>query len=146
MAQAHLDLDNIYDEMSLEDSAAAKAFLAEYMEGLRAAGETLHEVALLVSIANGRQYGSGAQIAPLARPDDGLLEVVLVGARSPWSALWQARRLFDGTVSRIRGVRTLSVQRAELAAPYPLTFHVDGEVFTGGTCLQVRVHPHALRY
>ena len=112
---------------------------------VRAAGETLHEVALLVSIANGRQYGSGARIAPLARPDDGLLEVVLVGARSPWSALWQARRLFNGTVSRLRGVRTLSVQRAELAAPHPLTFHVDGEVFTGGTCLQVRVHPHALR-
>ena len=30
MAQAHLDLDNIYDEMSLEDSAAAKAFLADF--------------------------------------------------------------------------------------------------------------------
>lgn len=112
---------------------------------VRAEGETFHDTALLVSIANGRQYGSGARIAPLARVDDGLLDVVFVGARSPWSVLSQAWRLFNGTVYRLKGVRTLSVQRAELAAPRPLTFHVDGEVFTGGTCLKVRVHPHALR-
>ena len=37
---------------------------------------------LLIAIANARQYGNGALVAPPARLDDGLLDVVMVGHRS----------------------------------------------------------------
>ena len=116
---------------------------AEYT--LRAGDVALRQRAFVVTIANGRQYGSGAVIAPRAKLDDGLLDVVLLPVRPPWIALWHARRLFTGTLERLPGVRMMSVRTAVLSAERPLTFHVDGEVVEGGRSLQVRVRPGALR-
>ena len=56
--------------------------------------------ALLIAIANGRQYGNGAIIAPHARLDDGRLDVVVVSQRSVAAALLQVPRVFSGTVDR----------------------------------------------
>ena len=112
---------------------------------IRAGGEAFETEAILVTIANGRQYGNGAIIAPRARPDDGRLELVCVAARSTAGLVWQARRLFTGTVDRAGGVRTLSIVDAEMSGREPLAFHVDGEACSGGTSLRVRVRPGALR-
>src|SRR5687767_5682887 len=60
--------------------------------------------ALLIAIANGRQYGNGAIIAPHARLDDGRLDVVTVAQRSVPSTLLQIPRVFAGSVDRVPGV------------------------------------------
>ena len=112
---------------------------------IRAGAETFRADALLVTIANGRQYGNGAIIAPGARLDDGRLELVCVPALSTAVLFWQARRLFTGTVDRVRGVRTIPIGDAEVSGPGPLAFHVDGEACTGGSSLRVRILPGALR-
>ena len=57
---------------------------------IRAGAETFRADALLVTIANGRQYGNGAIIAPGARLDDGRLELVCVPALSTTVLFWQA--------------------------------------------------------
>ena len=44
-------------------------------------GRTEHRRALFIAFANSRQYGNGAQIAPRARLDDGLLDLVVVEAQ-----------------------------------------------------------------
>ena len=100
--------------------------------------------ALIVAVANTRQYGNRAIIAPLARPDDGLLELVIVPPLSVLSTLWHARRLFTDSVHKVPGVRMRSVRHAEIAADQPLTFHVDGEVVQGARTLSIAVHPRAL--
>jgi diacylglycerol kinase family enzyme len=41
-------------------------------------GERRRVHALLIAFANGREYGSGASIAPLAELDDGVLDGVIV--------------------------------------------------------------------
>ena len=112
---------------------------------LRTSTEAVSRKALIVAIANTRQYGNRAIIAPLARPDDGLLELVVLPALSPVLALWHARRLFSGTVHRLRGVRMHSVREAEIASEGSLSFHVDGESVTGPSRLLVKVHPRALQ-
>lgn len=112
---------------------------------VRTAHETFTMPAFLLAVANCREYGSGAVIAPRARPDDGLLDLVCVPARSlPW-LLVQSFRLFAGTVDRLPGVRCISGTALELSADRPLPFHVDGEVYAGGPCLRVRVAPSSLR-
>ncbi len=112
---------------------------------VRSAHETFTMPAFLLAVANCREYGSGAVIAPRARPDDGLLDLVCVPARSlPW-LLVQSFRLFAGTVDRLRGIRCVSATALELSADRPLPFHVDGEVYAGGPCLRVRVAPSSLR-
>lgn len=112
---------------------------------VRAAGETFTTSAFLITIANGREYGAGAVIAPRARPDDGRLDLVCVPARPvPWLLL-RSFRLFTGAVDRTPGIRTVSAAAAELTAERPLAFHVDGEVYAGGPRLHVRVLPASLR-
>ena len=100
--------------------------------------------ALLVVVANTRQYGNGAIIAPRARPDDGRLELVVVPPLGIPAACWHLRRLFDGSLHRMPGVRMRPVQAGEIAAGEPLAFHVDGEVVSGDSTLRVAVHANAL--
>jgi len=101
--------------------------------------------AVLVTIANSAQFGNGALIAPGAKVDDGLLDLVVLAERSRLATVCQVPRLFNGTVGRIRGCTIRQIQRVTIEADHPMTFHVDGEPVIGGTRLAVRVHPGALR-
>ncbi len=101
--------------------------------------------ALIVELANGTQFGNGATIAPRARLDDGVLDVVIVAPRGACRALWGARRLFSGTIDQDPGVKTTTASRVTIEAQRPMCFHVDGEVVSGGTTLVGALHPAALR-
>jgi diacylglycerol kinase (ATP) len=101
--------------------------------------------AVLVTIANSAQFGNGARIAPGAKVDDGLLDLVVVRERSRLRTCLQLPRLFNGTIERISGCTMNRIRHATIESDQPMTFHVDGEPVTGGTSLRVRVHPGALR-
>lgn len=101
--------------------------------------------AILVTIANSAQFGNGARIAPGARVDDGLLDLVVLEERWRLATLSQLPRLFNGTVDRMRGCTIQRIREVTVEADQPMTFHVDGEPVVGGTRLTARVHPGALR-
>jgi YegS/Rv2252/BmrU family lipid kinase len=100
---------------------------------------------LLVAIANGRQYGNGALIAPQARIDDGKLDVVVVDDRSPWGVMRHAPKLFRGRLAEVPGVTMTVATRVEITASEPLIYHIDGEPCAGGSVVSARVRPAALR-
>jgi YegS/Rv2252/BmrU family lipid kinase len=132
----------------LRYAAIALRELARYRpldHALRVDGDALHARALLVACANARQYGGRALIAPRARPDDGLLDLVVVEARSPLAVLWQARRLFTGTLAAAPRVHMRPFRQLEVTGPAPVAAHVDGEPVSAGARLGVRVRPGALR-
>jgi YegS/Rv2252/BmrU family lipid kinase len=108
-------------------------------------GESVEARAVLVTIANSAQFGNGALIAPGAKVDDGVLDLVVVEERSRLATVCQVPRLFNGTVQRIRGCTIRQIRRVTIEADHPMTFHVDGEPVAGGSRLAVRVHPGALR-
>jgi YegS/Rv2252/BmrU family lipid kinase len=109
-------------------------------------GETrIESRAILVTVANSEQFGNGARIAPGARVDDGLLDLVVVEERSRWRTVAQLPRLFTGQADRIPGCSIRRIGRATIESPEPMVFHVDGEPMEGGTRIDVRVHPGALR-
>ena len=112
---------------------------------VRTAQGTFSMPAFLVAVANCREYGNGAVIAPRAHPDDGLLELVCVPKLPLPRLLLQSYRLFAGTVDRLPGVRCVSAGTVELTATSPVAFHVDGELYQGGPCLRVRVAASSLR-
>jgi YegS/Rv2252/BmrU family lipid kinase len=101
--------------------------------------------ALLVAIANARQYGNGAMIAPRAQLDDGRLDVVIVADRSPLRALIQLPLVFMGQIERISGVTITRGVEVEVTSAQPVLYHIDGEPFVGGASLKARVRPRALR-
>ena len=108
-------------------------------------GETFDARAVLVTIANSAQFGNGARIAPGAKVDDGVLDLVVFEERSRVATLCQLPRLFNGTVQRIRGCAVRQIQSVTIESEKPMLFHVDGEPIQGGTELRARVHPGALR-
>ena len=101
--------------------------------------------ALLIAIANSRQYGHGAIIAPGARVDDGRLDVVVVADRSRLAALMQMPRLFTGQIARVSGVTMGAATDIEIASARPVLYHVDGEPHVGGAAIKARPRPLALR-
>ena len=107
-------------------------------------GRERRVVALLIAVANGRQYGNGATVASTARLDDGRLDLVIVRARSRWRTLLQLPRLFLGGIDRAPGVERAAVEEIELASTSRLVCHVDGEPFFASGPIQVSVRPGAL--
>lgn len=110
-------------------------------------GSSRVEVArgVLVTVANSPQFGNGARIAPDARVDDGLLDLVIVDERSRTRTICGLPRLFRGTVGQMRGCSIVRIREATIQSDQPMTFHVDGEPVEGGRELLARVHPGALR-
>ncbi|HJN46778.1 MAG: diacylglycerol kinase family lipid kinase [Vicinamibacterales bacterium] len=108
-------------------------------------GRSREHQALIVELANGRQYGNGAVIAPHARLDDGLLDLVVVEPLGPLRVLIGAWRLFNGTIDREPGVSTRPASRVTISAARPIRFHVDGELAQGSRSLSAAVHAGALR-
>lgn len=104
-----------------------------------------HRRALFVTVANGTEYGNRAVIAPHARLDDGRLDVVIVGDRSPVATLLAAPLVFAGQAARVPGVTMTTGVDVEIASARPSVYHVDGEPHVGGAVLKARVHPRALR-
>jgi YegS/Rv2252/BmrU family lipid kinase len=101
--------------------------------------------ALLLTFANSAQFGNGARIAPGAQIDDGLLDLVIFEERSRLTTVRHLPKLFTGQVSRVRGVTIRKVEEAVVESDVPMTFHVDGEPVQGGTRLEARVLPRALK-
>lgn len=108
-------------------------------------GRTQRVRALLIAIANARQYGNGALIAPAARLDDGQLDVVVVPARSVLRVLWQVPRMFSGQIAKVPGVTTTPATDIQVTTGRPLLYHVDGEPFVGASAVRARPWPAALR-
>jgi YegS/Rv2252/BmrU family lipid kinase len=109
------------------------------------AASTVETSSLLVAIANGREYGNGAVIAPHARLDDGLLDLVVVAARSLVRACVELPFVFMGAIDRLSGVRMEQTDSVKIASPYPLVYHVDGEPIAGTLTISAKVRPQALR-
>jgi len=108
-------------------------------------GQVRRSHVLLVAIANGRQYGNGALIAPDARIDDGKLDIVVIDDRSPWAVIRHAPKLFRGRLADVPGVTMTSATRVEITSTDPLTYHVDGEPCMGGSVISACIRPGALR-
>ena len=100
--------------------------------------------AMFIALANSKQYGSGAQIAPKALLDDGLMEVVVV---EPMNGLQIARQLpafFGGRLQEGPGIVMRSAASMEISCGEPITFHVDGEPRVGPNRIKMQTRRGAL--
>ena len=61
-------------------------------------GELVHDRGLVLAAAgNGRYFGGGMKIAPDARLDDGLLDLVIVSDLRKHQLLWKLPKMYRGT-------------------------------------------------
>ena len=108
-------------------------------------GKATGRPAVVVTLANSPQWGNGFRIAPAARVDDGQLDLVVVEESNRFASMLAAPRLRLGGLERLRQVTISQVQQVTISGESPMTFHVDGEPQQGGTTIEGRVHPGALR-
>ncbi len=107
-------------------------------------GRATRTPALVLAFANSKQWGFGAQIAPGADLEDGLLDFVIVHERGFFGNLVRVPFLFVGRIDRRRGIDTHRVREVTIRSREAMLFHVDGEAVQGSDTLIARVHPGAL--
>jgi len=85
-----------------------------------------------VAIANGQFFGGGVRVAPGAKPDDGMFDVIIMGGMPKTRALAEMQKLYKGEHLRSPGVRALRGRKI-VAAPvaetggHAVLIEVDGE-------------------
>ena len=101
--------------------------------------------ALLVSVANSDQYGNHAKIAPHARVDDGVFDLVAVGPTGLFGAAVLGARLFLGTIDQAAGVHRFRGARFLIERPAAGLIHTDGETHATGARVEVIARRRSLR-
>ena len=99
---------------------------------------------ILFTVANLTQYGGGARIAPKARPDDGLMELVVALRPDLPLLLVNLPRLFNGTIDQLPQITTRRFRHMELHRPRATPIQLDGELVEAGRDIVVRLLPKAL--
>ncbi len=101
--------------------------------------------ALMLALANGRQYGNRLYIAPGAQLDDGLLELVIVEQQSALSIALRLPSVFLGRLRAGRGVTMRAVRELTVRADTEIPFHADGEPGLAPSEVTVRTLERVLR-
>jgi diacylglycerol kinase (ATP) len=99
-----------------------------------------------LSVCNGRYFGGGMQVAPGARIDDGLFDVVVWSGLGLADFITKKRMLYDGTHVTLRNTHVLRARtlEAEPVADGPVLLDVDGEA-PGRLPARMTILPGALR-
>ncbi|WP_326830147.1 diacylglycerol kinase [Streptosporangium sp. NBC_01810] len=105
-------------------------------------GEIVEREAMLVAVGNTRSYGAGMRVCPDAVPDDGLLDVTILGAVPRGEFLRTFPRVYRGTHGSHPAVTMRRARRVRVEAPGVIVY-ADGER-VGPTPLTCEIVPGAL--
>ena len=91
-------------------------------------GEVLKESFTIISIANGRFFGGGMKVAPLAEVTDGLLDVMIIRGLPKFAVPFLLPLFITGLHAKLPSIcRIRRCQRVRLFCP-GMTFNMDGEL------------------
>ena len=108
-------------------------------------GEAIETKALFITIGNSDQWGNNARITPLADCSDGLLEVTIVNKFSSIELPWLGLKLMTGRIHKSRHVTYLHGKEITIVRNSAGPAHADGDWFTTGNSLVVKIIPKALK-
>ena len=106
-------------------------------------GVTIDSRLLLALVANGRYCGNRMDVAPNARPDDGMFDVVLIDDVSLARVLVKIVKLYRGTILGDPVVRHLRTASVRIDAEPRAAVEADGQVI-GETPAEFSLVPHAI--
>jgi diacylglycerol kinase (ATP) len=102
----------------------------------------------MMAICNGRYFGGGMHVAPMAKPDDGRFDVISLGAPTKIGFALSSRRIYGGSHLSLPTTTHFSCDRIAVelendAARRVCLLDVDGEPL-GGLPIAVDLVPRAL--
>jgi diacylglycerol kinase (ATP) len=83
-------------------------------------------------VANGRYFGGGMQVAPEARLDDGLLDILIIGDFGKLELLRVFPRVYKGTHVGYPKIRSERDSRVSIESSERFLLHADGELLGEG--------------
>ncbi len=89
--------------------------------------ENISEDLFLMTLANTRQFGNNAYIAPDALPNDGIIDIVLVKPFPKIMLPVLAWRLLRGTLKNSKYIRYIKTDKSFIIHTEETRFHIDGE-------------------
>ncbi len=99
----------------------------------------------VLTIANTRQFGNNAFIAPDARPNDGIIDLVLI---KPFPKIFGpvfVIRLFTKRINKSKFVRHIKTDKEIIIQTDETRFHIDGEPFKISGKVIVRIKKEVLK-
>jgi YegS/Rv2252/BmrU family lipid kinase len=106
-------------------------------------GTTRIATGYTVAAANSKSYGGGMLLAPDASLQDGLLDVVIVGATPKLRVLRVLPKVFDGGHLDEENVEVVRCRSLHISASRPFTLYADGDPIAE-LPVTVRVLPKAV--
>jgi len=108
-------------------------------------GNKLEQETCLITICNGQVVGSMFRMAPNARIDDGLLDVVIARGVNRLEALGLVHRVIAGTHESLAKIRTLQTRQISIHLDEPTPVEADGELIAeGAMALEIDLIPGGL--
>lgn len=106
--------------------------------------KTLNLKCFAISIANGPMYGYNFQIAPDARLDDGLFEVVILKDAPFWQYFAAVPSMLNSRIYEAEFVEHYAARQVSVASEGHNYVHLDGEGMVMEGVLQFELKPKAL--
>ena len=107
--------------------------------------EVTKEAALVVEVANAQMFGYNFVIAPQAKLNDGILDVLLVKKVPKWRYLFSLWRFFNQTFHKSSLVKTYAGKHIQILCDQAMPVHVDGEGYYLEKDLQFEIRPSSLQ-
>lgn len=113
---------------------------------IRCDGEEIFSEKLFVlTIANTRQFGNNAFIAPDARPNDGIIDIVLIKPFPKILGPLFIIRLFTKKINKSKYVRHIKTDKEIIIQTDETRFHIDGEPLKISGEVVVRIKKEVLK-
>lgn len=98
-------------------------------------GRSYHRIIELAAVANGKYYGGGMKIAPLADATDGMYEVVLISQMKKQRLLRLLPTLYSGAHVREPEVEVMAGKTITLHMACRSVINLDGELTAGSVMI-----------
>ena len=107
--------------------------------------EIVSEKLFVLTIANTRQFGNNAFIAPEARPNDGIIDLVLIKPFPKILGPLFVIRLFTKRINKSKYVRYIKIDKEIVIETDETRFHIDGEPINISGKVVVRIKKEVLK-
>lgn len=101
--------------------------------------------AFTISFANSSQFGNNAHIAPLAKINDGLIDVCILNSFPSNKAIGLIFQLFTKQLTKSKYYKVYKAKNIKLKSDSELLGHIDGEPINFGNKLNISILPKSLK-
>ena len=103
-------------------------------------GQKIKTKAFVVTVANASQFGNNAFIAPTAKVDDGLLDLVIIRPLNFLSVIPVLIRLFTKTLHKSRYCQTIKARNIKIKTKDTVS-QIDGEPMIALNKNEIEIDP-----